>query len=356
MSNILITGAAGFIGANFLYKWIDKYQDDRVIVLDLLTYAGNYLTIKSLADQNKIKFIKGDICNSNLVKSIFEEYKVEIVLNFAAESHVDRSILNSNKFVNTNIVGTHILLSEALYAWGDNFDGKHFHHVSTDEVYGDLGENSPPFSESTPYAPNSPYSASKASSNHLVRAFNVTYGLPTTISNCSNNYGPSQFPEKLIPLVLINALEGKKLPIYGDGSNIRDWLYVDDHCEAIMKIINLGKTGTTYNVGGNNQVTNIDLVLKLCELLDEKLSQNNEFIKIFPECSIIKNKESRDLIVYIEDRLGHDRRYAIDSKKITKELGFSPRVNYLDGLSSTILWYLNNKDWWRPLLTGEYQS
>jgi dTDP-glucose 4,6-dehydratase len=356
MGNILITGAAGFIGANFLYKRVDKFPDDNIVVLDLLTYAGNYLTIKPLADQNKIKFIKGDISDSDLIKSVFKKYKIETVLNFAAESHVDRSIHNSKKFVTTNIVGTHVLLSEALVSWENNFIGKHFHHISTDEVYGDLDENSPPFSEEASYAPNSPYSASKASSDHLVRAFTKTYELPTTISNCSNNYGPYQFPEKLIPLMLTNALEGKKLPIYGNGSNVRDWLHVDDHCEAIMRIIDSGKIGSTYNIGGNNQVANIDLVLKLCDLLDEKISKKDEFIKIFPECSIIKNKQSRDLIEFIKDRPGHDKRYAIDAKKIANELGFSPQISFLDGLGTTIDWYLKNVDWWRTLLTGEYHA
>ena len=350
MNNILVTGGAGFIGSNFLHHWIHNYPNDQIIVLDLLTYAGNYSTINTLINERKITFIKGDICDSDLVKNIFDKYSIEKVVHFAAESHVDRSILESGNFVNTNIVGTHVLLVAALEAWGNDFYNKHFHHISTDEVYGDLELESAPFTENTAYAPRSPYAASKASSDHLVRAFYTTYELPITISNCSNNYGPYQFPEKLIPLMLINCLEGKKLPVYGNGLNIRDWLHVDDHCTAIMKIIKLGKNGDTYNVGGENQITNIELIKKLCDLLDKKISQDMQYIEHFPNCSVSNNRKSHSLIEFVEDRLGHDSRYAIDPKKIKIELGFTPQVDFIDGISATINWYLCNEAWWRSLL------
>ena len=354
MDNILVTGGAGFIGANFVHYWTRQHQHDQIVVLDALTYAGRQSSINSLINQNKITFIHGDICNRDLVKNLFEQYQFDTVVHFAAESHVDRSIVAPDAFVRTNILGTHVLLATALGAWRDNFEGKRFHHISTDEVYGDLGPDDSAFTESTPYAPRSPYAASKASSDLLVRAYNITYGLPVTISNCSNNYGPYQFPEKLIPLMLINALEGKALPVYGDGSNVRDWLFVEDHCIAIDMILNDGKIGETYNVGGENEIINLDLVRELCRQIDIKINGDEVLAKRFPNSAPAQGRESESLICFVKDRLGHDRRYAINPGKIAADLGFHPQVDFAKGLSITLDWYLNNEPWWRSILSGEH--
>jgi dTDP-glucose 4,6-dehydratase len=351
---LLITGGAGFIGSNFVHHWCEHYKSDRVVVLDALTYAGNRSTLKELEGLENFRFVQGDICDRALVDNLLEEEAIDTVAHFAAESHVDRSILGPDAFVRTNVVGTFTLLESFRNHWdrrgGKNSDSEagrgsvfRFLHVSTDEVYGTLGPDDHPFTETTPYAPNSPYSASKAGSDHLARAYYHTYGVPTIITNCSNNYGPYHFPEKLIPLMCINILLGKPLPVYGDGQNIRDWLYVRDHCSALDTVIHKGAPGETYNVGGNNEVKNLDLVHMLCDLMDE----------LAPNLPV---KPAKELITFVKDRPGHDRRYAIDATKIKTELGWSPSVTVEEGLRQTIEWYLTHEDWWRPLLSKEYQE
>ncbi len=317
---LLITGGAGFIGSNFIHYLLKKYPDYQIVNLDLLTYAGNKENLKDLEKQKNYKFVKGDIADKKLVKKIIKE--VDAVVHFAAESHVDRSILDSAAFIHTNVVGTHNLLEAAK-----NNGGVRFHHVSTDEVFGSLGPSDQSFNESTPYDPRSPYSASKAAADHLVRAYFHTYGLPVTISNCSNNYGPYQFPEKLHGLFITNLLEGKKVPIYGDGGQIRDWLYVGDHCRALDLILHQGKFGETYCVGGGVQPTNLEVAKNILKLLGL----------------------GEDKIEFVKDRLGHDRRYAIDYSKIKKELGWSPEVNFEEGMKKTAEWYKNNEKWWKKL-------
>ena len=351
---ILITGGAGFIGSNFVHHWCQHYPEDRVVVLDALTYAGNRATLADLEGTANFRFVQGDICDRPLVESLLREESINTVAHFAAESHVDRSILGPDAFIRTNVVGTFTLLESFRHHWesrgrkeSDNPSGDgsayRFLHVSTDEVYGSLGPDDHPFTETTPYAPNSPYSASKAGSDHLARAYYHTYGVPTIITNCSNNYGPYHFPEKLIPLMCINILLGKSLPVYGDGQNIRDWLYVGDHCSALDVVIHRGKPGETYNVGGNNEVKNIDLVNMLCELMNE----------LAPHLQV---RPAQKLITYVKDRPGHDRRYAIDATKIKTELGWTPAETVEGGLRRTIEWYLTHQDWWQPLLSEEYQS
>jgi dTDP-glucose 4,6-dehydratase len=351
---ILITGGAGFIGSNFVHHWCQHYPEDRVVVLDALTYAGNRATLADLEGTANFRFVQGDICDRPLVESLLREEAIDTVAHFAAESHVDRSILGPDAFIRTNVVGTFTLLESFRHHWesrgrkeSDNPSGDgsayRFLHVSTDEVYGSLGPDDHPFTETTPYAPNSPYSASKAGSDHLARAYYHTYGVPTIITNCSNNYGPYHFPEKLIPLMCINILLGKSLPVYGDGQNIRDWLYVGDHCSALDVVIHRGKPGETYNVGGNNEVKNIDLVNMLCELMNE----------LAPHLQV---RPAQKLITYVKDRPGHDRRYAIDATKIKTELGWTPAETVEGGLRRTIEWYLTHQDWWQPLLSEEYQS
>ena len=342
---VLITGGAGFIGSNFVHHWCEHYKSDRVVVLDALTYAGNRNTLKELEELDNFRFVHGDICDRALVDTLLAEEAINTVAHFAAESHVDRSILGPDAFVRTNVVGTFTLLESFRNHWEHRGrkSSDRFLHVSTDEVYGTLGPDDHPFTETTPYAPNSPYSASKAGSDHLARAYYHTYGVPTIITNCSNNYGPYHFPEKLIPLMCINILLGKPLPVYGDGQNIRDWLFVRDHCCALDVVIHKGVPGETYNVGGNNEVKNIDLVHMLCSLMDE----------LAPNLPV---KPSKELITFVKDRPGHDRRYAIDATKIKTELGWSPAVTVEEGLRQTIEWYLTHEDWWRPLLSKEYQE
>lgn len=343
--SIVITGGAGFIGSNFVHHWCENYPEDRVIVLDALTYAGNLNNLATLKDRKNFRFLQGDICDRALVDELFTSENIDTVAHFAAESHVDRSILGPGAFVQTNVVGTFTLLESFRQHWLSNHqpDNYRFLHVSTDEVYGSLGVDDPAFTETTPYAPNSPYSASKAGSDHLARAYFHTYGMPTIITNCSNNYGSYHFPEKLIPLMCINILLGKPLPVYGDGQNVRDWLYVRDHCQALDTVIHKGKAGETYNIGGNNEVKNIDLVRMLCELMDE----------LAPDLPV---KPARNLITFVKDRPGHDRRYAIDASKIRTELGWQPQETVEGGLRKTIQWYLDNRDWWQPLLSKEYQE
>lgn len=339
---ILVTGGAGFIGSNFVHHWCAAYPQDRIVVLDALTYAGNRQNLAGL-DPSALRFVQGDICDRALLETLLREEAIDTIAHFAAESHVDRSILKPDAFIQTNLVGTFTLLEAFYQSWKAHQQPNYrFLHVSTDEVYGSLEPNDPGFTEKTPFAPNSPYSASKAGSDHLVRAYYHTYGLPTLITNCSNNYGPYHFPEKLIPLMCINMLMGKPLPVYGDGQNIRDWLYVEDHCRAIDAVIHRGKPGETYNIGGNNEVRNLDLIYLLCDLMEE----------LAPSLPV----PPRQLITFVKDRPGHDRRYAIDATKIKTELGWTPRETIATGLRHTVQWYLDHPDWWQPLLSPQYQT
>jgi len=339
MKNVLITGGAGFIGSNFVRYWLTNHPQDRVINLDNLTYAGNLESLKGIEDNPNYRFVHGDICDAACVEKTLQEEQIDTIVNFAAESHVDRSILGPEAFIQTNIHGTFTLLEGARKCWGKDKTSYRFLHASTDEVYGSLDDGAPAFTESHPFAPNSPYSASKASSDHLVRAYFHTYELPVVTTNCSNNYGPYQFPEKLIPLVIINALEGKPLPIYGDGKNIRDWLHVEDHCRGIDAVIQRGVLGETYNIGGCNEWTNIDIVRIICERLDELRKGE---------------KPAAELITYVKDRAGHDRRYAIDATRIINELEWAPRYTFETGIEQTISWYLDNQDWWERIRDGAY--
>lgn len=343
--SIVVTGGAGFIGSNFVRHWCQKYPQDRVIVLDALTYAGNRANIADLEATANLRFIQGNICDRALVDEILISENINTIAHFAAESHVDRSILEPGAFIQTNVVGTFTLLEAFRQRWQrqDKSNDYRFLHVSTDEVYGSLEFDDPAFTETTPYTPNSPYSASKAGSDHLARAYYHTYGMPTMITNCSNNYGAYHFPEKLIPLMCINILLGKSLPVYGDGKNIRDWLYVEDHCRALDTVIHQGEPGQTYNIGGNNEVKNIDLVHLICQLMDELATD-------------LPVKPSQKLITFVKDRPGHDRRYAIDASKIKQELGWTPQVTIEEGLRKTVQWYLDNQNWWQPLLSSEYKQ
>ncbi len=347
MKHMLITGGCGFIGSNFVRHTLEHYKEYRLINLDKLTYAGNPGNLTDIENSPRYRFVKGDIGDADLVQKIFAEEKIDTVVHFAAESHVDRSITGPAEFIRTNILGTFTLLEAAREAWLKNGDsaGKEYRflHVSTDEVYGSLGETGA-FQETTAYDPRSPYSASKASSDHLVSAYFHTYGLPTLITNCSNNYGPYQFPEKLIPLVINNALQGKALPVYGDGKNVRDWLYVIDHCEAILTVLHKGKTGETYNIGGNSEKQNIEIVSTICDILDEKVG-------LLPG-----EKARRSLVTYVKDRAGHDRRYAIDATKIRTELGWTPQVKFADGMRKTVEWYLDHQAWIASVTTGAYRE
>ena len=336
MKTLLVTGGAGFIGSNFIRYMLRREPEIRIITLDKLTYAGSLENLKALPDPGRHTFVRGDICDGDLVTRLLREHRVDTIVHFAAESHVDRSILGPDAFVHTNIVGTFTLLEAARTCWlnerilGDT--PVRFHHVSTDEVFGTLGPDDPPFDENTPYAPRSPYAASKASSDHLVRAYFHTYGLPVTITNCSNNYGPYQFPEKLIPLMILNAQEGKPLPVYGDGMQIRDWLYVDDHSEAIRRVLHGGRPGETYTVGGDNQPPNIQIVRTICHILDELQPAS-------------PHAPHEKLITHVADRPGHDRRYDIDITKIRTELGWQPSEKLETGLLKTVRWYLDNPEW-----------
>ena len=335
MKSILVTGGCGFIGSNFIQYTLQKYPKISIINLDKLTYAGRVTNLSSLTNQ-RYAFIKGDICNRDLVDSLFKKYNFDSVIHFAAESHVDRSIDEPEKFINTNILGTLNLLehSRKYYIKSKN-NSFRFLHISTDEVFGTLGDIGK-FIEETPYDPSSPYSASKAGSDHLVRAWHKTYALPTLITNCSNNYGPYQFPEKLIPLMIINAINDKPLPVYGTGKNIRDWLYVIDHCEAILTVLSRGKVGQTYNIGGGNEVENLEVVKIICNVLDRLLPKKN-------------SNSYKELIRFVKDRPGHDFRYAIDTTKINSKLGWYPKESFESGLEKTIKWYIKNAVWWKPI-------
>jgi dTDP-glucose 4,6-dehydratase len=351
MKKILVTGGAGFIGANFVHYWLSRYPDDVLVVLDALTYAGNRKSLPTDSASRKMVFVQGDITDQPLVEKLLREHSLDTIVNFAAESHVDRSISGPDIFIDTNIIGTHSLLKAARQVWIDEcaIPDHRFHHVSTDEVYGTLRPQDPPFSESTQYAPNSPYSASKAASDHLVRAYLHTYGLQVSTSNCSNNYGPYHYPEKLIPLVITNILYGQPLPIYGDGKQIRDWLYVTDHARGIDKVIRRGVVGETYNIGGNNEWANIDIVNLLCDEIDRRMDSIPELREQYPNTPMAKGVSSSSLITYVEDRLGHDRRYAIDPAKAQSELGYKPLETFESGIKKTIDWFLSNSVWWEPL-------
>jgi dTDP-glucose 4,6-dehydratase len=341
---ILVTGGAGFIGSNFVLDWL-RHESGTIVNLDLLTYAGNLHNLASVEDDPHHIFVQGDIGDRELVKELFRQHTPRAVMHFAAESHVDRSIHGPEAFVQTNVLGTFHLLESARQYWREltpsDRERFRFLHVSTDEVFGSLGPEDPAFSESTAYAPNSPYSASKAGSDHLVRAYHHTYGLPTLMTNCSNNYGPWQFPEKLIPLMIINALQGKPLPVYGDGSNVRDWLFVSDHCEAIRTVLAEGRPGDTYNVGGCNEMKNLDVVKTICQVLQEETSSGTDYAS---------------LITFVTDRPGHDWRYAIDAGKIQRDLGWRPRENFASGIRKTVQWYLKNMDWVSDVTSGAYRT
>ncbi|GGW87047.1 dTDP-glucose 4,6-dehydratase [Salegentibacter mishustinae] len=339
--NILITGGAGFIGSHVIRLFVNKYPNYKIFNLDALTYAGNLENIKDIENAPNYHFLKADITDAKTIKTLFQKHQFDSVIHLAAESHVDRSISNPKIFVDTNVTGTLNLMEAALETWRGNFENKLFYHISTDEVYGTLGETGL-FTETTSYAPNSPYSASKAASNHFVRAYGETYKLPYVISNCSNNYGPNQFPEKLIPLFINNIIENKDLPVYGDGKYTRDWLYVLDHAKAIDLIFHKGKNKSTYNVGGFNEWQNIDLIKLLCEIMDEKLNRSKG--------------DSEALITFIKDRPGHDKRYAIDASKINEELGWEPSVTFEQGLLKTVDWYLQNPAWIEAVVSGNYQD
>jgi dTDP-glucose 4,6-dehydratase len=346
--NILVTGGAGFIGSNFVRYVLQTQPDVFVVNLDLLTYAGSLENLKELPSGDRHQFVKADICDQALVEEILRRHEIDTIVHFAAETHVDRSIYGPAAFVQTNIQGTFSLLEAARKVWLDEHkvEGKkvRFHHISTDEVFGSLTADAPAFEETTPYSPNSPYAASKAGSDHLVRAYSHTYGLPVTLTNCSNNYGPYQFPEKLIPLIILNALDGKSLPIYGDGLQIRDWLYVEDHCDAIWRVLQDGQTGESYNVGGNNQPTNLEIVDTICEILDE----------LKP---VSAYRPHAGLKKFVADRPGHDRRYAMNTNKIRRELDWQPKYALKEGLLKTVCWYLEHGDWIQAIhKQEEYQS
>jgi dTDP-glucose 4,6-dehydratase len=341
MKKILITGCAGFIGSHVVRLFVTKYPEYKIYNLDKLTYAGNLANLSDIEDRNNYEFIKGDIVDENFITSLFSEHHFDGVIHLAAESHVDRSISNPTEFVYTNVIGTVNLLNAAKTIWKDNNEDKRFYHISTDEVYGSLG-NEGFFTEKTGYDPHSPYSASKASSDHFVRAYHDTFGLPAVVSNCSNNYGSFQFPEKLIPLFINNIKNNKPLPVYGKGENIRDWLWVEDHARAIDVIFHEGVIGETYNIGGHNEWTNIALIKLLCSIMDEKLGR--------------EEGKSKELITYVKDRAGHDLRYAIDSSKLQNELNWKPSLQFEEGLVKTVDWYLNNEDWLNNVVSGEYEK
>jgi len=346
MKNILVTGGAGFIGSNFVRYVLREDPAVEIVNLDALTYAGSLENLRDLPDPDRHHFVQGDICDDQLIQRLLQEHEIDTIVHFAAESHVDRSIYGPQAFVRTNVQGTFVLLEAAKKAWLEDGTARdvRFHHVSTDEVYGSLGPADPPFTETTPYAPNSPYAASKAASDHLVRAYAHTYGLPVTISNCSNNYGPYQFPEKLIPLMILRALRGEGLPIYGDGGQIRDWLYVEDHCEALWRVVRHGELGETYNIGGGNQPTNLQLVKMLCAILDDRLPES-------------RYRPHESLIEFVADRPGHDRRYAMDIGKIRADLGWEPKQNLESGLERTVGWYLEHTAWLHAIIEEkDYQS
>lgn len=346
LRSLLVTGGCGFIGANFVRLLLEQYPEYRVINIDKLTYAGNLRNLDGIEEGEQYRFVKADICDSETIEKLFIEEQVDTVVHFAAESHVDRSITGPAEFIQTNIIGTFTLLEAARKCWlTENWKGADpcFLHVSTDEVYGSLGETGL-FSETTPFDPRSPYSASKASSDHLASAYFHTYGLPVRITNCSNNYGPYQFPEKLIPLIFNNSMKAQSLPVYGDGKNVRDWLFVLDHCEAIVEVVKKGNNGECYNIGGNNEKQNIEVVTLICDILDKKLGL------------LESGEPRRSLITFVKDRLGHDRRYAIDASKIKDQIGWQPKIHFAEGIEKTVDWYLANQQWVNEIVDGSYQD
>ena len=356
MKSILVTGGAGFIGVNFVKRLIRTNDTSRVVVLDALTYAGNGASLAGLSP-DRMHFVHGDIRDQDLVERLIRENEIRTVVHFAAESHVDRSIEGPDEFISANVDGTHSVLKAARAIWlaGDGVPHR-FHHVSTDEVYGSLAPDEPAFTEEHQYQPNSPYSASKAASDHLVRAYHHTFGLEVTTTNCSNNYGPFQFPEKLIPLMIVKILHGEPLPIYGDGMQIRDWLYVEDHCRAIELCLESGTVGEVYNIGGDNERPNIEIVHQLCSLLDSKVGQSTDLSSRFPKCPASNGKENASLITHVTDRPGHDRRYAIDFRRAGRDLGYSPDESFESGFAKTISWYLDQEKWWKSVMDGSYKT
>jgi dTDP-glucose 4,6-dehydratase len=356
-SRLLVTGGAGFIGSNFVHYWLKTHAGDRVVVLDALTYAGNLANLEPVKAHPDLKFVQGNICDTPQVERLLKEERIDTIVHFAAESHVDRSIHGPDAFIETNVQGTHSMLKAARKVWLEerSVERHRFHHVSTDEVYGSLGPKEPAFHERTPYAPNSPYSASKAASDHLVRAYHHTYGLEVTTSNCSNNYGPFHFPEKLIPLMIVNLLHGRPLPVYGDGRNVRDWLHVSDHCRGIDRVLENGRPGEVYNIGGGAESENLELVQTLCAVADEAFRADPNLCSRFAECPAARGGKTSSLVQFVKDRPGHDRRYAIDCGKIERELGYRAQVTLATGLRSTFEWYLRNEWWWRAVMDGSYQ-
>jgi len=357
---LLVTGGAGFIGANFVLHAIE-HLDVTIVVLDALTYAGNVASLESVLGAPNCEFVHGDILDRELVDRLLVDHDIDTIVHFAAESHVDRSIHGPEAFVRTNILGTHVLLEAARARWlGTPFPSSgretRFHHVSTDEVYGSLAADAPPSVESDPYEPNSPYSASKAGSDHLVRAYHHTYGLPVTTSNCSNNFGPYQFPEKLIPLMITRALQGGTLPVYGDGLHRRDWLYVEDHVRGIGLVLESGRVGVTYNIGGENEWANLDLVQLLCRVIDAAFEDDRSLAERFPEAPPARGGNCADLVTFVEDRLGHDRRYSLNVDTARKELGYAPEPDFQHLLARTVAWYIENEGWWRGILDGSYRE
>ncbi|TCS41953.1 dTDP-glucose 4,6-dehydratase [Reinekea marinisedimentorum] len=358
---LLVTGGAGFIGVNFVHYWLANYPNDKVVVLDALTYAGNKASLNDVISNPKLTFVHGNICDTALVEQLLCEHGINTLVHFAAESHVDRSITGPDAFIETNILGTYSLLKAAKKVWIDTpktnaqpaVDHR-FHHVSTDEVYGSLAPSDPPFKETNPYEPNSPYSASKASSDHLVRAYHHTYGLQVTTSNCSNNYGPYHFPEKLIPLLITNILHDKPLPVYGDGQQIRDWLYVEDHARGIDLVLNKGKVGENYNIGGHNEWANIDIVHLVCKLMNKAFAEDHSLTKKYPAAQLAAKGNAEQLITFVTDRAGHDRRYAIDATKTKAELGYQPMESFETGINKTLQWYLANDAWWSAILNSAH--
>jgi dTDP-glucose 4,6-dehydratase len=347
MANLLVTGGAGFIGANFVHYWKEHHASDVITVVDALTYAGNRDNLTGV----DAELVIADICDHPHMSALVKDRDIDTIVHFAAESHVDRSIDGPDAFLQTNIIGTHSLLKAAKENWLDGAGKPHrFHHVSTDEVYGSLGPEDPAFSETTAYEPNSPYSASKAASDHLVRAYHHTYGLQTTTSNCSNNYGPDQFPEKLIPLFLLNCLNGRKLPIYGDGMNVRDWLHVEDHCRGIEAVIEKGRIGETYNIGGGQELPNMAVIDAICATVDAAFASDSSLAARFPNAPAARGERSDSLKSFVTDRKGHDRRYAIDETKAREELGYYATRTFEEGFAQTMDWYLTNEDWWQALL------
>lgn len=358
MHTVLITGGAGFIGQNLIHAWRAARPSDRLVVVDAMTYAANLRSLEPLIAERSIAFVKGDINDAALIRGLFEEHRFTRVAHLAAESHVDRSIDDPEAFLQTNVLGTFNMLKSALDHWraARTLERSRFLHVSTDEVYGSLGAADPAFTESSPYRPNSPYAASKASSDHLVRSFVATYGMPALITNCSNNYGAYQHPEKLVPLMITHALEGKALPIYGDGSNVRDWLHVTAHCQALMDVIERGSLGETYNIGGGNERSNREVVELICDTIDRAFAADTRLATRFPACPAAGGESCRALITFVTDRPGHDHRYAINACKLENELGNRSHVGFTEGLGRTVHWYLEHETWWRDITSGAYKA